>query len=220
MMTHVVRLNVLVSLVGLLLSGCMGVMHVKVAHDPLAAPPQEREGIILLRQFVDERMVDRRYIGIRRGGYFNPLDHVAVKGDASLESLLTDYFSAALGAAGYHVIREQPGSSRGSAPALQVDGIVEGDIIRFRDGIYGFGERSLAEVVIHVQLRDRNGQNVLWEKQISGASRGWESTTWGFDPHEGYERAIRKALDRTLAQAVEAFSSDEFYGEVEKQRGP
>jgi hypothetical protein len=165
-------------------------------------------------------MVDRRYIGIRRGGYFNPLDHVAIKGDASVESVLTDYFSAALGAAGYDVIREQPGSGPGSAPALQVEGIVQGDIIRFRSGIYAPGESSLAEVMINAQLRDRDGQNVLWEKQLRGVSQAFEGATWGFDPHEGYERAIRKALDRTLAQAVEAFSSDEFYREVEKQRGP
>jgi hypothetical protein len=76
--------------------------------------------------------------------------------------------------------------------------------------------RRIAEVVIHAQLRDRNGQNVLWEKHIRTAS----PIGIGLRVRPVYEEAIRKALDRTLAQAVEAFSSDEFYGEVEKQRGP
>ena len=105
-MTHIVRLNVLGCVVALLLSGCTrGVQHLQVAHSPLPSPPQKREGTILLRQFhfVDERLRDHPYIGASGFWFQRPY---AVKGDANLESLLTDYFSEALGAAGYQVIRE------------------------------------------------------------------------------------------------------------------
>lgn len=213
-MIRLVRLSVLGSIVSVLLSGCayFGDTKVQVAHSPLVSASQKRQGTVLVRHFVDARQEERRYIGVNRHGILGiPYGQIAIKGDATLQSLLTDYFVEALTETGYNAIREASVSAGRTSTALDVDAVLEGTIQKFWLDSYMNGWQ---EVSILLRLRDRDGQHTFWEKEILSVE---VNALWMGTAGE-YEHLIHQALDKALARAVAEFASDDFYQGVQKAR--
>lgn len=194
------------SVVALLLSGCaLGVTPVKVRHSPLQHVENKREGTILVRQFVDNRQSkhDHRYIGTKRNGFGMPLGKIGIQDGAKLEVLVTDYFAEALREVGYQVVI-QPPSGSGAFTAVTPDAILEGEIKEFWLDLY---MAVWHNVDVLVKLRDKEGQNVLWEKAVHGDQTNmlWLGLAAEF------EMVIRQALDKALNQAINDFASEEFH---------
>lgn len=75
-----------------------------VAHSPLASVAPKREGTVLVRQFVDSRKEDHRYIGTKRNGFGMRLGSLGVRDGKEVAAMVTEFFVDALRHAGYDAV--------------------------------------------------------------------------------------------------------------------
>ncbi|MCK5681220.1 hypothetical protein KAI46_10475, partial [bacterium] len=146
------------------------------------------------------------YIGNKRNGFGMVLGHIGLHGDKKLDSLLTQYFSVALQEAGYEVtiFDEQ---SQDDLSKAKFDAIIEGEIITFWMDLYMMVWHKVA---LDVRAINPTDEKLLWEGRIEGAEHRalWIGATGE------YERIIREALTKALNNALDEFTSDEFYSSI------
>lgn len=188
------------------LSGCaFGVTNVRVAHSPFEPVTQKRDGTLLVRQFVDSREQDRQFIGTKRNGFGMPLGNIGVRDGKRTDVLLTEFFVEALQHAGYDAVLQSPTS--GVPNGTRIDAVLEGEIKKFWLDLY---MATWHDLNVHLKLLDKDGQRVIWEKDIEG---GKANVLWLGVASE-FEKVIRQALDEALNRAASEFASEGFYQKV------
>lgn len=194
-------------LMAISLSGCaFGVTNVRVAHSPLESVAQKREGTILVQQFVDSRKEDHQYIGTKRNGFGMPLGNIGVRDGKRVDAMVTEFFVDALRHAGYDAVI-QTSSATQPTGGVKVNAILQGEIKEFWLDLY---MTTWHHVNVDLKLLDKDGKQVLWEKNIQG---GKASILW-LGLNSEFEKVIRQALDEALYRAAKEFASEEFYQKV------
>ena len=195
-------------LAAVFLSGCVSFKQaqtVAITHGPLPKAQTQDRGAIQVRRFSDGRKSeDKPYVGEMRGPAYTPTGRFfVIKDGGNLSELLTASFSDALKAAGYRV-SALPDEGTTPQPA---DAVLEGEIKKFW---LTPAWNTRQEISIQLRLRTKDGKDLLWEKEVEGQHGKFV----GYPNAPEYEEVIQKALDKTLAQAVKEFSTDEFQGKV------
>jgi hypothetical protein len=189
-------------------NGCaLGVTRADVAHEPLTAIKNKKDGDILVMQFVDKRK-DTQYIGYKRNMFGMRLGRIGTKEGVKLNVLLTEYFAEALREAGYNAVIEGPQSVHVEGEG-SYDAVLEGEILEFWLDLY---MATWHKVAVLVKAMDVDTREVLWQKEIRGEEKNvlWLGVTSEF------EMVISQALTKALNQAASEFASDEFYMSIKK----
>lgn len=192
--------------------GCVRAVPLYIAHEPLNAVENKKDGKILIKQFVNK---------VESGG--GPIFMVGVSEEqkrqnekwkesqrASMGMLITSFFAEALEEAGYQVVfqEEQP---TGFQNQIKFDAIIAGEIWGFNIEKKEFTFYS--KLWVKVEALDPANQKVLWRKQFIGEEK---NANWAGEVAE-FNRVIRQAATKALNQAVTEFASDEFYRAVKKE---
>jgi hypothetical protein len=189
----------------LLTAGC-GITRLDVQHDPLAQITAKKSGSIMVEPFKDVR-AEKEYIGVKRGGFGNVVNHFGTLENVKLEDLLTKYFAEALTEAGYNV---QVAGSQPTANGAKVDLIVGGEIKEFQLDMY---MAAWSYMTIDLKAKNPATGKVTWQKEVKGEDK---VILWmGLTPE--FERVVRGALTKALDEAAKDFASEEFSSKLVKK---
>lgn len=206
MHSPVIRTASLLVLLYLSSACAFGTTPIKIVPTPFESieghVEQARQGDIVVHRFTDNRDEEKReFIGAKRNGYGMVLGHLGVVEGTTLPDLMTQFFTEALRDAGYRAVIE--GTPDSETPSdFQPIATLEGGIEKFWLDMY-MATWHLVEISVSLW---NNSDEVLWE----GLFEGEETNVLWLGLSGEFEKVIRQALDKALAQAVVDFSSDDF----------
>lgn len=201
-----VRIALLLALTQIAMACAIGTTPIHVNRSPFQSDATPKPGSILVTPLVDARAEDRLpYVGAKRNGYGMVLGHVAVPEGQTLEGILTAYFAEALQASGYQAVVAD--SLDQAPPGFDPDAIIKGEIHKFWLDLY---MATWHNVEIGIELTDLRDQT-LWETVV----RGDETNVLWLGVKSEFEKVIRQALDKALAQAIEEFSGEDFQAQLQ-----
>lgn len=199
--------------------GCVRAVPIYIAHEPLNAVENKKDGRILIKQFVSKVESSGSIIFVGSEEEKLRQKRQYEKGEesqrASMGMLMTSFFAEALEDAGYQVVfqEEQSANSKNQG---KFDAIIAGEIWGFNiEGGKKTGKKSLtlySKLWVKVEALDPVNQKVLWRKQFIGEER---NANWSSNVSE-YNKVIRQAATKALNQAVTEFASDAFYKAIKK----
>jgi len=160
----------------------------------------------LVQQFVDDRKEDHQYIGTKRNGFGMPLGNIGVRDGKRVDAMVTEFFVDALRHAGYDAVIQTQAATQ-QPGGVKADAVMQGDIKEFWLDLY---MATWHHVNVDLKLLDKDGKQVLWEKNIQG---GKANVLW-LGINSEFERVIREALDEALNRAAKEFATEEFYRKV------
>lgn len=185
-------------LLSLALTGC--VTRIPFEHGPIEPPVVARDGVLVVRPFIDCRPHDHADIGTLRNLLAMPVVRVVAADPRPLAHQVTEHWSDALRRVGYRVVDQADPDSAIAAPTAAV---LEGRVEEFwMDTWFALWHT----IVVRVCLRDPDGGPARWEHTFTAHDR---RPLWLGAPGE-YSACIGAALDAALAEAVREFSSAAF----------
>jgi len=192
------KLILLTSVLGalFLLTGCeTPTLPVRVARGPLPSNYSHREGTVAVAAFRDTRAITKpAVIGISRTASGAHNADFGVKGGKPIETLMQAFFEDALRQLGYE-----------TTAAVGAKVVLEGEV--FEWWLEGSGFNNVTQIGVLVRLRERERNEVLWEKEVRGQGHNLFS----------YGAAARAAVDVTLTNVIREFASMEFSQAVQRR---
>jgi len=165
-------------------TGCQSTVTVQLDHDAIPAPATPRDGIVGVGEFVDTRSATNKAAIGENGPTF------VLPGEKPVADEMEDVLERVLRKVGYEVV------PAGSAPV-----VLEGELFKF----WGSGSwNHVVRVGIHTRLKNREGGNTVWEQTMEASE----------DDAFIILDAYTATMNLLIKQAVESFSSQEFYDAV------